>query len=399
MDSTSGHNNMAATVVELSEWSQKFYNGTFTWSAEGFTDDEGVYRDFDCYDPLARAPTPLPPVFPSDDEDEEHAIEDLPVLQEVDTTIGATETFNANELNARQEVVLAFGNWSEVKSGADGSRPFALTSDLESSAGAVNIRNDSVFSSEFVKEAVSEGIKGGDGIVQKQEQSDSSQSADHKSSGLPQPSTAKPDVHTAKSLPRTPEKKKSVREEEQHSSAKRQTPHIFSTPSSLKIKIKLKPRNPPTNTSKPLFLSSSPASTLSDCPSNLSNASVSTSVNPANHLTTSSTTPSSKLSKRPKEDEEESTSDATPTKKARVENTPDANAPPRKKGVAQKVIRKKGTNSSPAVKAARKTKAVKIAEEEEEEPPVVLEVESGAYVLDEQNRRRSSRQATRGKRG
>jgi hypothetical protein len=35
--------------------------------------DETVYRAFDCYDPAARAPTPLPCMF-LDDEDEEVAI-------------------------------------------------------------------------------------------------------------------------------------------------------------------------------------------------------------------------------------------------------------------------------------------------------------------------------------
>ena len=28
-------------VQGLSAWSQKFYNGTFHWIAEGFTDDQG----------------------------------------------------------------------------------------------------------------------------------------------------------------------------------------------------------------------------------------------------------------------------------------------------------------------------------------------------------------------
>jgi hypothetical protein len=77
--------------VALSERSQKFYDGTYKWNAEGFTDDNGgkcnrsmldkslsgtdetVYRTFDCYDPDARAPTPLPCMFLGDDEDEEAA--------------------------------------------------------------------------------------------------------------------------------------------------------------------------------------------------------------------------------------------------------------------------------------------------------------------------------------
>jgi hypothetical protein len=73
--------------VALSERSQKFYDGTYKWNAEGFTDDNGgkcnrsmlekslgrtnetVYRAFDCYDPDARAPTPLPCMFLGDDEE------------------------------------------------------------------------------------------------------------------------------------------------------------------------------------------------------------------------------------------------------------------------------------------------------------------------------------------
>ncbi|KAL6149805.1 hypothetical protein ACJQWK_02516 [Exserohilum turcicum] len=46
----------------VTERSQKFYNGTYTWDSDGFTDDTGVHRYFDCYDPVARAPTPLPPM-------------------------------------------------------------------------------------------------------------------------------------------------------------------------------------------------------------------------------------------------------------------------------------------------------------------------------------------------
>ncbi|ENI03721.1 hypothetical protein COCC4DRAFT_41701 [Bipolaris maydis ATCC 48331] len=53
----------------ITERSRKFYDGTYTWDSDGFTDDMGVYRTFDCYDSDARAPTPLPPMFLSNDEE------------------------------------------------------------------------------------------------------------------------------------------------------------------------------------------------------------------------------------------------------------------------------------------------------------------------------------------
>ncbi|KAF2827499.1 hypothetical protein CC86DRAFT_405623 [Ophiobolus disseminans] len=60
---------LSPTNVEVSEHSRKFYDGTYKLMANGFTNELGIYRAFDCYDPDARAPTPLPPVFP-DDEDQ-----------------------------------------------------------------------------------------------------------------------------------------------------------------------------------------------------------------------------------------------------------------------------------------------------------------------------------------
>ncbi|KAF2024674.1 hypothetical protein EK21DRAFT_117521 [Setomelanomma holmii] len=57
--------------VAITERSRKFYDGTYQYRANGFIDDVGVYRDFDCLDPAARAPTPLPPMFPDDSEDED----------------------------------------------------------------------------------------------------------------------------------------------------------------------------------------------------------------------------------------------------------------------------------------------------------------------------------------
>ncbi|EUC49741.1 hypothetical protein COCMIDRAFT_83840 [Bipolaris oryzae ATCC 44560] len=62
---------MLPSADSITERSRKFYDGTYTWDSEGFTDDMGVYRTFDCYDPDARAPTPLPPMFLSDDEGDE----------------------------------------------------------------------------------------------------------------------------------------------------------------------------------------------------------------------------------------------------------------------------------------------------------------------------------------
>ncbi|KAL1799943.1 hypothetical protein ACET3X_000285 [Alternaria dauci] len=54
--------------VALTEHSRKFYDGTYKWDSEGFTDESGRYHEFDCYDPAARAPTPLPPMCLSDEE-------------------------------------------------------------------------------------------------------------------------------------------------------------------------------------------------------------------------------------------------------------------------------------------------------------------------------------------
>ncbi|KAJ4365736.1 hypothetical protein N0V83_008356 [Neocucurbitaria cava] len=61
---------ISLSTTALTKRSRKFYDGTFRWDSDGFMDDNGVYRDFDCYDPAARAPTPLPPMFPDDLEDE-----------------------------------------------------------------------------------------------------------------------------------------------------------------------------------------------------------------------------------------------------------------------------------------------------------------------------------------
>jgi len=73
--------------IEISAHSRKFYDGTYTFTSNGYTDEAGgtmlvfndcvfiltqhtVYREFDCYDPIARAPTPLPPRFDDDDDED-----------------------------------------------------------------------------------------------------------------------------------------------------------------------------------------------------------------------------------------------------------------------------------------------------------------------------------------
>jgi len=72
--------------LAITDRSRKFYDGTYRCNSKGFTDEQGgtcslrlsivlaenttVYRNFDCLDPLGRAPTPMPPIF-SDDEDDD----------------------------------------------------------------------------------------------------------------------------------------------------------------------------------------------------------------------------------------------------------------------------------------------------------------------------------------
>ncbi|KAL6707351.1 hypothetical protein ACN47E_004130 [Coniothyrium glycines] len=85
---------MAADLnnVELTERSRKFYQGTYTWDTEGFTDDCGVYRSYDCYDPDARAPTPLPPMSLGDSAEEQSSYQ-LKVFTFA-TTSGEVETMD-----------------------------------------------------------------------------------------------------------------------------------------------------------------------------------------------------------------------------------------------------------------------------------------------------------------
>ncbi|KAL5120363.1 hypothetical protein ACEQ8H_001653 [Pleosporales sp. CAS-2024a] len=56
----------------ISAYSRNFYDGTYQMTGNGFTDEAGLYRTFDCYDEKARAPTPLPWMdFCNDDDDDE----------------------------------------------------------------------------------------------------------------------------------------------------------------------------------------------------------------------------------------------------------------------------------------------------------------------------------------
>ncbi|KAH3905364.1 hypothetical protein HBH56_220060 [Parastagonospora nodorum] len=55
-------------TLAITARSRKFYDGTYTMTSDGFTDEAGVYRAFDCLDAAARAPTPLPPMFSDDEE-------------------------------------------------------------------------------------------------------------------------------------------------------------------------------------------------------------------------------------------------------------------------------------------------------------------------------------------
>lgn len=75
-------------------------------------------------------------------------------------------------------------------------------------------------------------------------------------------------------------------------------------------------------------------------------------------------------------------------KKGRMESKSDANSTPRKKGIAQKIIRKK-RGESRVMESTKRT----------DELATLLAFQSGAYMLDSNDRRRSTRQAqAKGKR-
>lgn len=61
-------------------------------------DSVEVYREFDCLDPLARAPTPMPPMFPDDDvnDEEEHTAADE-VVQPVESHVAVTSSEPTSE--------------------------------------------------------------------------------------------------------------------------------------------------------------------------------------------------------------------------------------------------------------------------------------------------------------
>ncbi|KAF3005091.1 hypothetical protein E8E13_009865 [Curvularia kusanoi] len=63
--------------LPISDRSRKFYDGTYKWDSDGFTDEHGVYREFDFHDPLAAPPTPMPPIFLYDDDDDVSHIQTL----------------------------------------------------------------------------------------------------------------------------------------------------------------------------------------------------------------------------------------------------------------------------------------------------------------------------------
>ncbi|KAJ4321552.1 hypothetical protein N0V94_002873 [Neodidymelliopsis sp. IMI 364377] len=96
--------------IALTERSRKFYDGTYKWDSDGFTDEHGgrgpLYRKFDCLDPQARAPTPLLPMF-LDDNEEDSDLVDAPSLTEGSNSI---ETDLHNYRPAQDEHFLSFAS-------------------------------------------------------------------------------------------------------------------------------------------------------------------------------------------------------------------------------------------------------------------------------------------------
>ncbi|KZM23800.1 uncharacterized protein EKO05_0009795 [Ascochyta rabiei] len=90
MDATINLQPRLPVDVAISERSRAFYDGRYKWDSDGFTDDQGVYRKFNCYVPEARAPTPLPPMFSDDCHDsaqEEDTIEDQVQTLDIDRAV------------------------------------------------------------------------------------------------------------------------------------------------------------------------------------------------------------------------------------------------------------------------------------------------------------------------
>ncbi|KAJ4342325.1 hypothetical protein N0V95_006975 [Ascochyta clinopodiicola] len=91
MDATTKLQPLLPDDVTITERSRAFYDGRYKWDSDGFTDDHGVYREFDCYVPEARAPTPLPPTF-SDDYHDNTQEEDVVEIQAQTLNIGGALT-------------------------------------------------------------------------------------------------------------------------------------------------------------------------------------------------------------------------------------------------------------------------------------------------------------------
>ncbi|KAH6637475.1 hypothetical protein C7974DRAFT_470394 [Boeremia exigua] len=85
--------------LAVSDRSRKFYDGTYKWNAQGFTDEHGVYREFDFLDPLARAPTPMPPMFSDDEEDGDG----------IDVVSELTQSLNDNSVALSDEATVEPG--------------------------------------------------------------------------------------------------------------------------------------------------------------------------------------------------------------------------------------------------------------------------------------------------
>lgn len=75
-----------------------------------------VYREFDCYDPAARAPTPLPPLCLSDNDEEARAVE---------------QRIDSGEQKAQRL--------------EEGAGVFIFASNIDSKGGFITLRRDDLF--------------------------------------------------------------------------------------------------------------------------------------------------------------------------------------------------------------------------------------------------------------